>query len=91
MEWKVKIAKRVLKEMKRIPQKDAKRLLFVLEKLKENPYQGDIEKIKGEDSVWRRRVGNYRILYEVISKKMCIDVFHIRRRTSTTYRRRKEI
>ena len=42
MNWRIKIAKRASKEMRRIPKKDAKRLLFVLEKLSENPYQGDI-------------------------------------------------
>jgi mRNA interferase RelE/StbE len=89
MSWKLRIAKRVLKEMKRVPRKDAKRLLFVLEKLTENPYQGDIEKIKGEDNIWRRRVGNYRILYEIISKQKYINVFQIRRRTTTTYRKRR--
>ncbi len=89
MSWKLRIAKRVLKEIKRIPKKDAKRLLFVLEKLAENPYQGDIEKIKGEDNVWRRRVGNYRILYEIIPKGNYINVFQVRRRTTSTYRKRK--
>lgn len=38
MSWKVKIAKRASKEMKRIPKKDAKRLLFILGRLTENPY-----------------------------------------------------
>lgn len=88
MSWKVKIAKRALKEIKRIPKKDAKRLLFVLEQFTENPYQGDIEKIKGEDNVWRRRVSNYRILYEIIPKKQYIEVFQISRRTTTTYNKR---
>lgn len=85
MSWKVKIAKRASKQMKRAPEKDAKRLLSVLEGLTENPYRGDIEKIKGEDNVWRRRVGNYRILYEIKPKQRHIDVFQIRRRTTTTY------
>jgi len=88
MDWKIKIAKRASKEMKRIPKKDAKRLLFVLGELAENPYQGDIEKIKGEDNVWRRRVGNYRILYEIIPKQRHIDIFQICRKTTTTYRKR---
>jgi len=88
MSWKLKIAKRASKEMKRIPKKDAKRLLFVLEKLTENPYQGDIEKVKGEENVWRRRVGNYRILYEIILKQKYINVFQVRRRTTPTYRKR---
>ncbi|MFQ6084460.1 MAG: type II toxin-antitoxin system RelE/ParE family toxin [Candidatus Aminicenantia bacterium] len=88
MSWKLKIAKRASKEMKRVPIKDAKRLLSILEELTKNPYQGDIEKVKGEDNVWRRRVGNYRILYEIIPKRRHIDVFQIRRRTTTTYRKR---
>ena len=69
MSWEVRLVKRAAKEIKRIPKKDAKRLLFVLEELAENPYQGDIEKIKGEENVWRRRIGNYRILYEIKLKQ----------------------
>ena len=87
MNWEIKVAKRVSKEIKRIPVKDAKRLLFVLEQFAENPYKGDIEKIKGEDNIWRRRVGNYRILYQVISEQKYIEVFDIRKRTTTTYRK----
>ena len=87
MNWEIKIAKRVLREMKRIPKKDAKRLLFVLEEFRENPYQGDIEKIKGEDNFWRRRVGNYRILYEILQEQKYIEVFDVRRRTTTTHRK----
>lgn len=89
MSWNFKIAKRVLKEIKHIPKKDALRLLFVLEKIAENPYQGDIEKIKGEDNVWRRKIGNYRILYEIIPRQRYINVFQIRRRTTTTYRKQR--
>mgnify|MGYP001614359493 FL=1 len=85
MSWNVKIAKRVLKEIKKIPKKDASRLLFVLEEISENPYRGDIEKIKGEENVWRRRVGSYRILYEIILSQKSISVFNIRRRATNTY------
>ena len=52
MNWEVKIAKRVSKEMRHFPKKDAERLLIVLEEFEANPYQGDVEKIKGEDNVW---------------------------------------
>ena len=88
MSWKVKITNKASKQMRRIPKKDANRLLFILEGLTSNPYQGNIEKIKGEDNVWRRRVGNYRILYEIKPKQRQINVFRIRRRTTTTYRKR---
>ena len=88
MNWEVKIAKRALKETRKIPKKDAERLLIVLEEFEINPYQGDIEKIKSEDNVWRRRIGDYRILYEIKPKKRQIEVYQISRRTTTTYRRR---
>ncbi|MCP6718816.1 MAG: type II toxin-antitoxin system RelE/ParE family toxin [Patescibacteria group bacterium] len=88
MSWRIRVAKRVSKEVKRIPKKDAKRLLSVLEELAENPYQGDIEKIKDEDNVWRRRVGSYRVLYEVVPKRKFLNVFQISRRTTTTYHKR---
>ena len=87
MNWEIKLAKRVSKEMKHIPKKDAKRLLFVLERLTENPYHGDIEKIRSEDNLWRRRMGNYRIIYKILSEQKYIEVFDIRRRTTTTYRK----
>lgn len=87
MSWKVKITNKASKQMRRIPKKDANRLLFILEGLTNNPYQGDIEKIKSENNVWRRRVGNYRILYEIKPKQRQIDIFRIRRRATTTYRK----
>ena len=86
MNWKIKIAKRASKQIKRILKKDAERLLFVLEELTNDPYQGDIKKIKGAENIWRRRVGNYRILYEIFPKQKFVAVYNIQRRTTTTYR-----
>ena len=87
MNWNVKIAKRASKQMKRISKKDVQYLLNALESLIEDPYWGDIEKISGETNTWRRRVGNYRILYEIFSNEKFVSVFDIRRRTTTAYRR----
>lgn len=49
-----------------------------------NPFTGDVEKMEAE-RVWRRRVGAYRIFYEIISTQKVIYVFNIKRRTSSTY------
>ena len=46
---------------------------------------GDIEKMKGEINNWRKRIGNYRIFYEIIPKDKTIYVFHVERRASNTY------
>ena len=87
MSWEIRIAKRVLKQVKKIPKKDARRLSIVLQSLSENPYKGDLEKLKGEENIWRRRVGAYRIIYEIFPKRKFIFIEDIRRRRDTTYRR----
>ena len=87
MSWEIKIAKRVLKQVKKIPKKDAQRLSIILQSMSENPYRGDLDKLKGEENTWRRRVGAYRIIYEIFPKQKMVFIEDIRRRTSTTYRR----
>jgi mRNA-degrading endonuclease RelE of RelBE toxin-antitoxin system len=51
----------------------------------EDPFQGDIKRLKGQPTAWRRRVGNYRIIYDLYFEKRLIVVSSILRRTSTTY------
>ena len=79
------IAKSAFKEISRFPKKDIERILRVFEDLPLNPYAGDMEKMEGEDGVWRRRIGNYRIFYHLDKNRKLISVFKIERRTSTTY------
>jgi len=86
MNWDVKIAKKVQKQIKSFPKNDANRTITFLEQIAENPYQGDIEKIEGEKNIWRRRVGSYRILYEIFPKRRFIYILNIQRRTSIAYR-----
>jgi len=81
----LRIDPKVSKTLKRIPKDSARRIVSVLDNLPDNPYFGDIQKMKGEKNVWRRRVGEYRVFYEVVTSESILHVFHIERRTSTTY------
>ena len=56
-----------------------------MKEMSTNPYAGDTVKMEGEENVWRRRIGNYRLKYEVLQKLGIVYVFEIERRTSTTY------
>ena len=84
--WQLKIRDRVWKDVAKFPKKDKERIANVIEKeISFNPYFGDIEKIKGEENSWRRRVGVYRIFYEIILQEKTIYIFRVERRTSKTY------
>ena len=55
----------VYKTIKRIPVKDRKRILSSFSELEINPHSGDFVKIKNQTNVWRRRIGSYRIFFEI--------------------------
>jgi mRNA-degrading endonuclease RelE of RelBE toxin-antitoxin system len=53
--------------------------------MREDPFGGDLVRLKGEHSGWRRRVGGYRVFFDVDPARLIVDVVEIARRTSTTY------
>jgi len=83
--WLLRVRAKVYKDLARFPSKDRERILQVVESLRLNPLAGDIEKMKGEENTWRRRVGSNRIFYELVVPDKAIYVFRIERRTSKTY------
>jgi len=84
-DWILKVNERVYKTLTRFSQKDRVRLVRIIEELPFDPYQGDIKKMEGEEKSWRRRIGAYRIFYEIFSQEKVIYVFRVERRTSKTY------
>ncbi|OGD29918.1 hypothetical protein A2833_01070 [Candidatus Azambacteria bacterium RIFCSPHIGHO2_01_FULL_44_55] len=83
--WDLQINPSVFKALKRIPRPDAENFLVAIHLLLENPYFGDVQKMKGESNTWRRRIGSYRIFYRLMIAERVILVFHLERRTSKTY------
>ncbi len=85
MNWELIIDSYTKKQLKRISKKDVERIIAAIKEFSINPYAGDIEKMEGEKDTWRRRIGAYRIFYEIHTTKKIIYIFDIRRRTSSTY------
>ena len=75
----------VYKILKELPRRDAEAVLEVIRLLPENPYFGDIQKMKGVDNAWRRRIDVYRLFYKIKIAEKIILVFNLERRTSNTY------
>lgn len=53
--------------------------------MEEDPFDGDIFNLGGEENAWRRRAGAYRILFKILSEERIIFVREVARRTSSTY------
>ena len=73
--WDLQIDQAVLKALKKIPQKHSQMLVSAIKLFPVNPYFGDIQKMKGENHTWRRRIGFYRIFYKIKLEQKIILVF----------------
>ena len=85
MNWTVIIDHHAAKRLKKFLAKDYYRIRKAINAMEMEPFFGDIEKLGGEENSWRRRVGNYRIFYEIYNEKKIIYVSEIKRRGSNTY------
>ena len=57
------------------------RILNKIEKLKENPFPSDCKRVEGQTGkVFRVRIGDYRILYEILQKEVIIQIIKIDKR-----------
>ena len=55
----------------------------------DHPTAGDVLGLKGQDRAsYRRRVGSWRIFFDLERDVLVVSVIDIERRTTTTYRRR---
>ncbi len=85
MAWNLELAGPAQKEFQRLPRRDQARVKAALLATQEDPFRGDIKRLKGQSTAWRRRVGSYRIIYDLYFEQRLIVVAGILRRTSTTY------
>jgi mRNA interferase RelE/StbE len=85
MTWNLILTGPAQKDFRKLPQSDQARVKTALIAMQDDPFQGDLKRLKGTLTAWRRRVGNYRIIYDLYFEERRIVISAILRRTSTTY------
>lgn len=85
MSWVLHLNEKTRKILRRFPRKDQAKVNEILLEMSENPYYGDLAKLDSEENLWRRRVGAYRIKFQIRNDDKLVYVYEIKRRTSKTY------
>lgn len=80
--WDYNLARGALKNLKRFPKNERVRIFDALENMKSNLFGGDTKPIQGEENLYRRRVGDYRIYFRPISDKRVFYIPSIVRKQS---------
>ncbi len=76
IEWK----KSTRKDLRKLPASTGERIVEAVEDLAENPYPHGVEKLSGSQHACRIRLGDYRIIYEVVTELNLIEIQRVRHR-----------
>ena len=68
------------KEYARFPASVRRRITAALDGLAEDPRPRGCKKLKGEDNLWRIRVGDYRVIYSIEDDKLVVLVVRVAHR-----------
>ena len=85
MAWELVLAGPAARALKRMPAAERRRVLAALDAMEQNPFSGDIVRLTAHPVAWRRRVGNWRLLFDIELERHRVLVHDVIRRTSTTY------
>lgn len=85
MKWTLVIASSAARELRRVPFPDLRRIDLAFREICSDPYSGDVKSLRGANGALRRRVGDWRILFDVYQKRRLVLVLSVRRRSSKTY------
>jgi len=83
MNWTLVVTNPARKSLARVPERERVRLVRALEAMQADPFSGDIKRLQPPG--WRRRVGDYRVFFDLYVNERLLVVTAVKRRTSTTY------
>ena len=78
--YTVTFSRSARKELESLPDSIVQRIFPKIEALEDNPRPRGVKKIEGEERMYRIRVGDYRVIYEIIDRTRTVDIAHIRHR-----------
>jgi len=76
IEWK----KSTRKDLRKLPAITGERIVQAVEGLAANPFPHGVEKLSGSQYAYRIRLGDYRIVYEVVMDLKLIEIQRVRHR-----------
>jgi len=85
MKWNLVIAKRAAHDLRSVPRTDLSHIDAAFDAMCVDPYDGDLKFLRATGGALRRRVGAWRIIFEVLQQERMIVILAVKRRSSNTY------
>lgn len=75
--YSVELTRTAEKQLRRIAKRDRNRLVEAIRGLADRPRPSGARKLQGYDDVFRIRVGQYRVVYEVFDDRVVVIVLKV--------------
>ena len=75
--YRVEFASRAQRMFRNLPADVQRRLDPAIQALSQDPRPSGCKKLSGEESVWRIRVGDYRIVYQIRDNELLVLVVKV--------------
>jgi mRNA interferase RelE/StbE len=79
-EYRVVLARSAERDLSGLAEATQDRLIRAVDALASNPRPSGVKKLRGTRTLWRIRVGDYRVIYSVDDGKRLVDISHVRHR-----------
>ena len=76
IEWKPS----AVRELKRLDRQSIPRIVEAIVTLSSNPFPHGVRKLQGAERVYRMRVGQYRVIYQIEPESSSLQIMRIRHR-----------
>jgi mRNA interferase RelE/StbE len=80
-DYAVTFARSARKELETLDSDLVSRIFSKIEALTKEQRSADCRKLKGEKLLWRKRIGDYRVVYAIYDGERRVDVITIRHRS----------
>jgi len=78
--YEVVLESRAEHDLRRLPATMFARIIQAVQGLAQNPRPPGCRKIVGSQNDWRIRVGDYRVIFEIVEKENAVRVMRVRHR-----------
>ncbi len=78
--YRIEFTTAAAKELRKLDPGIRRRILSGIAELEQDPRPAGCKKLAGESTAWRIRVGDYRILYEVVGNILVVTVVRVAHR-----------
>jgi mRNA interferase RelE/StbE len=80
MPYEILIKPAAEKDLDKVPRSVRRRIIDALESLRNDPRPAGVVKLTDKEDLWRVRVGEYRIVYEIDDQRAIVTVLRVAHR-----------